>query len=95
MRSGIIALTALALLTACADQAVSNVPPPLPDVVAYSRDIELKAAAEIEGGSCPVLGDVFMPDYLVMRWQTRCAADMLVSGQEDACTRPNILSSKR
>jgi hypothetical protein len=55
-------------LSACA-QAPSK--PVAPDVVNYSRPVMNKAADEIEARTCPVLGDVMMPDYLTMRDQSR------------------------
>lgn len=67
MRLQIIALTALVLSSACAkapsDAGLS--------VIQYSRVLQSKAADEIEGGQCPVMGDVFMPDYGVLRDQAR------------------------
>lgn len=67
MRYAIIALTSLLLLSGCAT-GLSNVSP---DVVVYTRAIQAKAADEVEAGTCPIIGDVMMPDYLVMRDQAR------------------------
>ena len=38
-------------------------------VVKYTKDQQGKVANEIESGTCPVMGDVFMPDYSVLRDQ--------------------------
>lgn len=77
MRYGIIALTAMVLLSGCAGEpskvTVQSKRLVLPDVVEYPVDIQNKAADEMNGGSCSVLSDVFMPDYGVMRDQTRVA----------------------
>jgi hypothetical protein len=67
MKFGIIGLMALVLLSGCA-QEVSRAKP---DIVNYTQKVMDKAADEIDGGSCPVLGDTFMPDYQVMRDQVR------------------------
>lgn len=61
-------LIAAALLSACA--AGPSEPAGL-SVIDYSRAVQSRAADEIEGGRCPVLGDVFMPDYSVLRDQAR------------------------
>lgn len=42
-----------------------------PDVVVYDQITLSKAADEIDGGKCPILGDVMLPDYEVMRDQSR------------------------
>lgn len=67
MKSGIIALTSLALLSGCA-KAHSRA---LPDVMEYPKSVQKAAADEIEGAQCPTIGEKFIPDYLVMRDQTR------------------------
>lgn len=77
MRYGIIGLTAMVFLSGCGAEA-SKVPIQskrliLPDVVEYPIDIQKKAAEEIDSGRCHVLSDVFMPDFSVMRDQTRVA----------------------
>lgn len=40
-------------------------------VVEYSKEVQEKAADEIESNACPVIGGVFMPDYSVLRDQAR------------------------
>jgi len=40
-------------------------------VVEYTKEQQGKAADEIESGSCPIMGGVFMPDYSVLRDQAR------------------------
>lgn len=40
-------------------------------MVAYSREIQSKAADEIQGGHCPIIGGVMMPDYSVLRDQAK------------------------
>lgn len=77
MKYGIIALIVAVLLNGC-EGAPSNVAAQskrlvLPDVVEYPITVQTKAADEMDAGSCTVLSDVFMPDYLVMRDQTRAA----------------------
>jgi uncharacterized protein YceK len=67
MRYAITALTSLLLLSGCATGLSSS----SPDVVVYTRAIQAKAADEVEAGTCPVIADVMMPDYLVMRDQAR------------------------
>lgn len=57
-------------LAACATTA-SRTPPLTPAVKVYPKEVLLAGAAEIEGGQCTTLGNVFMPDYQVMRDQTR------------------------
>ncbi len=37
----------------------------------YSKKVQKQAADEIVGGACPVIGGVFMPDYLILRDQAR------------------------
>ena len=60
----------MALLNACAQERFDYL---TVDIVNYDKVTMDKAASEIEGGSCPVLSDVFMPDYSVMRDQARAA----------------------
>lgn len=76
-----IALTVMLLLSACGTEPSKEIRTSqkliLPDVPQYTKEIQSKAAAEIEGGSCPILGDVLMPDYSVMRDQTRYAKESL------------------
>jgi len=55
------------LLTGCAREAFNT----QPDVIVYSPQIQKEAANEMSSGSCPVLSNTFMPDYLVMRDQAR------------------------
>lgn len=38
-----------------------------PDLVVYAKEVQEKAVLEMENGSCPVLSNTFMPNYLVMR----------------------------
>ncbi len=57
----------LALLSGCAT-APSNGGL---TVIEYSPQVQSAAADEIEGGACPVIGDVLMPDYSVLRDQAR------------------------
>lgn len=77
MRYGIIALIALVLPSACTEApskvAATSKRLILPDVVEYPKEVQRKAADEMIGGRCPVISDVFMPDYGVMRDQTRVA----------------------
>lgn len=40
-------------------------------VVEYSQEQQNKVADEIETNACPVMGNVFMPDYSVLRDQAR------------------------
>jgi len=40
-------------------------------VVEYTKQQQNQAADEIESNSCPMLGNVFMPDYGVLRDQAR------------------------
>lgn len=56
-------------LTGCV-AAPSDQASAVPDVQEYGKDAQLRAAGEIAGGTCPVLGS-FMIDYLVMRDQAR------------------------
>lgn len=82
MKFAITALLMTLPLTACLGDRSKAQPPPvvsiLPDVVAY-QDAELDAGArEIRSGACPALSKVFMPDYLVMRDQTRASRDILM-----------------
>lgn len=72
MKTAITALAAMLLLTSC-NGVSSNVGRPLtaPDVVEYSLETQRSAANEIRSGACPVLGDIFIPDYHVMRNQSR------------------------
>lgn len=61
------ALIVLTLLSGCT-KAPSN------DgltVIEYSKPLQKKAAKEIEGGQCPTIGDIFIPDYSVLRDQAR------------------------
>lgn len=67
MKYAIIALTLMVSLSAC-DPVRSRA---FPDVVNYSRETMDKAANEMAGRSCPILTDTMMPDYGVMRDQTR------------------------
>ena len=72
MRYGTIALLTLFLSSGCA-QVASNFKAfqmTAPDVVSYSRDVQNKAAVEIQSGKCPVLSS-FAADYSVMRDQSR------------------------
>ena len=43
----------------------------LPDLYNYSASIQEKVADEMASRSCPVMSDVMMPDYLVVRDQIR------------------------
>jgi hypothetical protein len=43
----------------------------------YTKVMQAKAADEMESGHCQTLSDVFMPDYKVMRDQTRAAKKIL------------------
>lgn len=56
------------LLGACA-QGVSK--PISPDVVQYPQTVMDQAADEMESGQCETLTDTMMPDYKVMRDQSR------------------------
>ncbi len=67
MSYAITALIGLLLLSGCST-GLSSVQP---DVVRYTDAVQAQAANEIQVGSCPILGDVMMPDYLVMRDQAR------------------------
>lgn len=40
-------------------------------VVEYTVEQQNRAADEIEGGTCPMVGNIFMPDYSVLRDQAR------------------------
>jgi hypothetical protein len=40
-------------------------------VVEYTQEQQDIAADEIESRSCPMIGEVFMPDYSVLRDQAR------------------------
>lgn len=68
MKSEIISLVALLFLSGCAQDHFSDI---RPDVVVYDTITLTKAADEIDSGKCPVLGDVMLPDYEVMRDQAR------------------------
>jgi len=57
----------LVLLSACGTEVFRIAP----DVISYDKETLNKAADEMEGGSCPVLSNVMMPDYQVMRDQSR------------------------
>lgn len=50
----------------------------MPGVVVYPQNVMDAAADEIEGGSCPVLSGVMMPDYGVMRDLSRVGAGQKV-----------------
>lgn len=65
------------MLTSCSTARFKPSKRVLPDVVEYSKEVQKQAYNEALGGSCPVLGKVFMPDYGVMRDQTRAAAKLL------------------
>jgi hypothetical protein len=61
------------LLTACGTATFSKEATlVLPDVVEYSKEMQNKAADEIESQNVPTLTE-FMKDYKVMRDQTRVA----------------------
>lgn len=79
MKSGITALTVLALLTACAGGNSNPHGLMLPDVPEYSKSVQQKAAGEMTQscGLMPTVCDVFMPDYKVMRDQVRGAREVL------------------
>lgn len=47
------------------------------DVPKYSKEDRIKAAVEMESGSCPVLTNIFMPDHQVMRDQSRVSRSHL------------------
>jgi hypothetical protein len=55
------------LLTAC-QSLTSNT---LPDVKEYTKAQQKQAIKEINSNSCPMIGDVFMGDYYIMRQQIR------------------------
>lgn len=79
MKSAIVALTALALLTACIAAPSKPHHLVLPDVPAYSKATQKKAAAEMTQACdmMPTVCDVLLPDYKVMREQTRAAKKIL------------------
>jgi hypothetical protein len=68
MRLGIIVLTASGLLTACSTVHSDA----LPDVIEYSKEMQIKAARELQTQDVPTLTE-FMKDYKVMRDQVRVA----------------------
>ena len=70
-------LTALLWLTACGMVRSEPTHAVLPDVKNYTQEQMNSAAIEIERGSCPVIGDLFMSDYKIMRDQTRAANQFL------------------
>lgn len=73
MKFAIIVLMLPLLLVGCGG-GHSNARLIMPDVVSYPQSVMTRAADEIDGGSCPVLSDVMMPDYGVMRDQARAGA---------------------
>lgn len=94
MKFATTALTGLLWLTACSATTASSPPSAtlvLPDVASYSAAEQDAAAAEIVAGACPVLSGVFMPDYMVMRRQTRCSASLLSSEQDASCPSPQAI----
>lgn len=64
-------------LTGCAKQHSKPTALILPDIVYYPPALQLQAADEIDTGRCPILSGFFMPDYSVMRDQTRVAKNEL------------------
>lgn len=70
MKFAIIVLMSTFWLNACA-RVVSSPSLTAPDVVSYSRVVQNQAADEISAGRCPIIGGVMMPDYSVMRDQSR------------------------
>lgn len=63
------------LLTACSTAPSKALDGPVPDVKVYSREVLTAGAAEIRGGQCPVLSNVFMPGFKVMRDQSRALSE--------------------
>jgi uncharacterized protein YceK len=54
--------------TVCSDYNIRTI---APTVKKYPQETLNKAADEIDGGKCPILGNVMMPDYKVCRDQSR------------------------
>ncbi len=73
MKYAISALMLTVFLSGCANTPSNPNALILPDIVEYTPDIQDKAASEIELNYCPILSGFFMPDYSVMRDQTRVA----------------------
>lgn len=70
MRYFLIALPVTLLLSACGtDHLIPVFDDSGPDVIIYTDQIMTAAADEMESGVCPVLSEVMMPDYTVMRDQ--------------------------
>lgn len=69
MKSAIIALLLLVLLSACAPVR-SNEALTAPDIIIYPAEVMEQAAQEMELGTCPVLNTLTV-DYGVMRDQSR------------------------
>ncbi len=65
------------LLSACSRDRFKPSVAVLPDVVEYSREIQSQAAGEMSIPQCHTLSNVMMPDYQVMRDQTRAARRLL------------------
>lgn len=55
----------------------------LPDIAAYTRAEQKQAAAELEkyGPDMPIVAGKMMPDYGVMRKQTRASKKILLKGK--------------
>lgn len=72
MKFSIALLTATLLLSGCAgvcsDSGLRLI---APAVRQYPQSVLNRAADEIDGGKCPTLGNVMMPDYKVCRDQSR------------------------
>jgi uncharacterized protein YceK len=68
MKLPLSVLISLVLLSGCGTEVSSSSGL---TVIEYSKPLQTKAANEIEGGQCRTLGEVFMPDYSVLRDQAR------------------------
>lgn len=72
MKYAILFFPVILLLSSCglinSDNNLSLISP---DVKKYPQTTLNRAADEIDGGKCPVLSEIMMPDYYVCRQQSR------------------------
>lgn len=68
------------LLTGCAREVSEIQKLVLPDVVVYSKEVQNRAAHELQTQNVPTLAE-FMKDYKVMRDQVRVARGEIICPQ--------------
>lgn len=52
----------------CSDYHLASI---APTVKKYPQETLNRAADEIDGGMCPILGNIMMPDYEICRYQSK------------------------